>query len=175
MAGILVNRSVPQVVQEANVYINGKGYLGVTKKLKLPVIEFETIEAKSALSTNYSTGILKATDIEFTVSKVDKNQFLAIGLNSWTNRVPFLFKASIHQSGKAKDIPLSLAITGDIISWEMSDLEAGKEIEITIKMSAHFIDLNVDSVPMILKDSENMICIVGGVDYLASVRSNLGE
>ena len=57
MAGILANRSVPQVVQEANVYINGKGYLGVTKKLKLPVIEFETIEAKSALSTNYSTGI----------------------------------------------------------------------------------------------------------------------
>ncbi|WP_272892160.1 phage major tail tube protein [Campylobacter vicugnae] len=26
-----------------------------------------------------------------------------------------------------------------------------------------------------LKDSQNMICILGGVDYMAQVRSNLGE
>lgn len=171
----MVSRQVPQIVQDVNVFINGMGYLGVTKKLKLPTIEFETIEVKSALSTTYNSGVLKPTEIEFTVSKIDKNQFLSIGLNSWTNRVPFLFKASIHQSGKAKDVPLSLAITGDIISYEVSDLESAKEMEITIKMSAHFIDLNIDSIPMILKDSENMICIVGGVDYMAQVRSNLGE
>ncbi|WP_141083044.1 phage major tail tube protein [Campylobacter vicugnae] len=28
---------------------------------------------------------------------------------------------------------------------------------------------------MMLKDNKNMICIVGGVDYMAQVRSNLGE
>jgi len=27
----------------------------------------------------------------------------------------------------------------------------------------------------LLKDSENMICVIGGVDYMAGVRSNLGE
>jgi len=27
----------------------------------------------------------------------------------------------------------------------------------------------------VLKDSENMICVIGGVDYMAGVRSNLGE
>lgn len=168
-------REVPQIIQEANVYINGKGYLGVTKKLKIPTIEFEMIETKSALSANYSSGAIKNTELEFTISKIDNNQFLALGLNSWSNKIPFLFKASVHESGKNKDVPLSLAVSGDIISWEMGEIESAKEMEVTIKMSAHFIDLNVDGIPMILKDSQNLICIVGGVDYLTNVRSNLGE
>ncbi|WP_267873713.1 phage major tail tube protein [Campylobacter anatolicus] len=28
---------------------------------------------------------------------------------------------------------------------------------------------------MVLFDVENMICLIGGVDYLGKVRSNLGE
>ena len=162
-----MKRQIPQVIQEGNVYIDGIGYLGVTKKLKLPTIEFEMIESKGALSTNYTTGMLKATEVEFTVSVLDKNMWVNLGLNSFTNRIPWLFKASIFQSGKSK--------TGDIISYEVSEFESGKELEVNIKLSAHFVDINVDGVPMVLKDSENMICVIGGVDYMAGVRSNLGE
>lgn len=72
-------------------------------------------------------------------------------------------------------MPFSAAFTGYIISYEVSEFESGKELEVTIKLSAHFVDINVDGVPMVLKDSENMICVIGGVDYMAGVRSNLGE
>lgn len=170
-----MRREVPQVVQECNVFVNGKGYLGVTKSLKLPTLEFETIESKGAISAEYSTGVLKATEMEFKVQVIDKNTFLSMGINSYVNRVPFLFKASIFQSGNASKVPLSLAITGDIKSLEFSELESSKEIEVTIKMSVHFMDLNINKIPVILKDVENMICIVGGVDYMAQVRSNLSE
>lgn len=170
-----MKRQIPQVIQEGNVYIDGIGYLGVTKKLKLPTIEFEMIESKGALSTNYTTGMLKAIEVEFTVSVLDKNMWVNLGLNSFTNRIPWLFKASIFQSGKSKTVPFSAAFTGDIASYEVSEFESGKELEVTIKLSAHFVDINVDGVPMVLKDSENMICVIGGVDYMAGVRSNLGE
>lgn len=43
-----MKRNIPQVVVEANAFINGKGYLGIVKNLKVPTIEFETIEAKGA-------------------------------------------------------------------------------------------------------------------------------
>ncbi|WP_086243953.1 phage major tail tube protein [Campylobacter devanensis] len=168
-------RDIPQVVQDVNVFIDGRGYLGVTKKLKIPTIEFEMLESKSALSTNYNMGVLKATEMEFTISKCDLNQFKAMGLNVWGTGLPFLFKASVHQSGAAKDKALALAVTGDIISWEMSDIESAKEVEITIKLCAHFLSLTINGVPMMLKDSKNMICILGGVDYMAQVRANLGE
>lgn len=170
-----MKRVAPQIIQEANVFINGKGYLGISKNVKIPTLEWEMIENKGALSANYTTGILKDTEMEFKINVLDFNTFLSFGLNSFTNRVPFLFKASIHQSGKANKVPLSMAVTGDIISLETTELEAGKEMEVTIKMSAHFLNLNIDGVPLIIKDVENMICIVGGVDYMAKVRSNLGE
>lgn len=170
-----MKREALQTIQEANAYINGKGYLGLVKKLKIPTLEWEMIEAKGALSTNYNAGILKATEFEFTISKMDKNEYLSFGLNSFAARVPFLFKASIHQSGKLKKVPFSMAITGDIISMDTSDFESGKEAEVTFKVAAHFVDINIDGVPMLLKDSENMICLIGGVDYMAGVRANLAE
>ncbi|MBE3021862.1 phage major tail tube protein [Campylobacter sp. 7477a] len=50
-----------------------------------------------------------------------------------------------------------------------------KEVEVSVKLSAHFLDINIDNVPMVVKDVENMICLISGVDYMAKVRSNLGE
>lgn len=170
-----MKRIAPQIIQEANVFINGKGYLGVSKNVKIPVLEWEMIENKGALSANYSSGVLKDTEMEFKINVLDLNAFLSFGLNSFTNRVPFLFKASIHQSGCAKKVPLALAVTGDIVSLETTELEAGKEMEVSIKLSAHFMGLTIDGIPLILKDTENMICIIGGVDYMAQVRNNLGE
>ncbi|RXJ80817.1 phage tail protein [Aliarcobacter skirrowii] len=171
----MAKREIPQVVQECNVFINGKGYLGVTKSLKLPTFEFETMEVKGAMGAEVSTGVLKATEIEFKIQVLDTNLFLSTGLNTYANRVPFLFKASVFQSGKMKKVPLSLAITGDIKAVELPELESSKEMEVTVKMSAHFVNLNIDGVPVILKDVENMICIIGGVDHLAQTRTNLGE
>ena len=108
-----MKRIIPQAVQECNVFINGQGYLGVTKTLKLPTMEFETIEAKGALSANYSSGILAATEVSFTIRIADRNTWLAMGLNAFSSRVPFLFTASIYQaSGEPK--PFSAAFTGDI-------------------------------------------------------------
>jgi len=127
------------------------------------------------MSTEYSMGVLKPTNIEFKISSLDRNIFLTMGLNSYSLRVPFLFKASIFQSGSTKKLPVSLSITGDILALEMGDFESAKEMEVSIKMSAHFINLTIDGIPTILKDVENMICLIGGVDYMANVRANLGE
>ena len=51
----MVKRQIPQVVQEANVFINGQGYLGVVKSLTIPKIEQEMIEVKGALGGNFAS------------------------------------------------------------------------------------------------------------------------
>ncbi|WP_180999680.1 phage major tail tube protein, partial [Campylobacter concisus] len=53
--------------------------------------------------------------------------------------------------------------------------ESGKEMEVTVKLAVHFLDINIGKAPVALLAVENMICLIGGVDYLAQVRSNLGE
>lgn len=169
-----MKRNIPQVVVEANAFINGKGYLGIVKNLKVPTIEFETIETKGALGATYQTGALKDTQVEFKISKIDKNQFVSLGLNAFSSRIPFLFKAGFFE-GSGKQKSFSMALTGDILSYEISDFEDNKEIEVTYKVSAHFLDINIDGVPMVLKDVENMICVIGGVDYMAKLRDALSE
>jgi len=48
-------------------------------------------------------------------------------------------------------------------------------MEVSVKLAVHFLDINIGKIPVALFDVENMICLIGGVDYLAQVRSNLGE
>lgn len=169
-----MKRQIPQVVQEANVYINAQGYLGVVKSLTIPKIEQEMVEIKGALGGNFASGSIKAAQMEFKLNVIDKNMFLGYGLNTWQNRIPFLFKASIFQAGR-EPMPFSMAVTGDIIEIDPGSFESGKEMEVNIKLAVHFLDINIDKIPMVLFDVENMICLLGGVDYLAKVRSNLSE
>ena len=72
-------------------------------------------------------------------------------------------------------MPFSMAVTGDIIEIDPGSFESGKEMEVNVKLAVHFLDLNIDKIPMIVFDVENMICLIGGVDYLTKVRSNLSE
>ncbi|MBE2986560.1 phage major tail tube protein [Campylobacter sp. RM12920] len=171
----MLKRKIPQVVQEANAYINGQGYLGVVKSLTIPKIEQDMIEIKGALGGNFASGSIKPVEMEFKLSVIDKNMYLGYGLNTWQNRIPFLFKASIYQAGKGEAVPFSMAVTGDIVEIDPGSFESGKELEVTVKLAVHFLDINIDKIPMVLFDVENMICLIGGVDYLAKVRSNLGE
>ena len=168
-------RKIPQVVQDVNVFVNGQGYLGYAKSVGVPTIEQEMIESKGAISASFATGTFKPCEIEFKIAKIDANMYATLSLNNFTSRVPFLFKASLYEPSKNKTVPFSMAITGDIISIAVKELGAGEEMEVTIKVAVHFLDINVESIPMILFDVENMIYLVGGVDYLANVRANLSE
>lgn len=170
-----MKRSIPQVIQECAVYIDGKGYLGVVKNLKPPKIEQESIEVKGALSTNYASGVLKPMEIEFKIQKVDLNIFAGFGINTFSKYVPFLFKASIYEAGSKESKSLSMAATGDILELDIAEFESGKEIEVSIKLSVRMCALTIAGVPVMMVDNENSICVVGGVDYLAGLRSALGE
>ncbi|EAJ4628899.1 phage tail protein, partial [Campylobacter coli] len=44
-----MKRIIGEVIQEGNIYIDGQGYLGVVRNLKLPDIEQEMIETKGVL------------------------------------------------------------------------------------------------------------------------------
>jgi P2 family phage contractile tail tube protein len=166
-----MGRMKPQVTQDINVFINGKGYLGTASSLKLPDIAQETIEVKGAIGAKYATGAIKAMEMTFTLKVLDANLFLGLGLNTWQNRIPVIFKGNITQDGKQK--ALYGAVTGDWESITLSNLEPESEIEAEVKIQVHFIELTVDNLPVILVDHDNMICLIGGVDYLAQARANL--
>jgi P2 family phage contractile tail tube protein len=166
-----MGRLIPQTLQDLNVFINAKGYIGTISSLKLPDIVQGMVEVKGAIGAKYATGAIKAMEMTFTLKVVDANLFLGLGLNTWKNRIPVIFKGNIMQDGTEKAI--YGAVTGDWESVNLGALEAEKEAEVEVKIQAHFFELTVDNLPVILVDHKNMICIIGGVDYLANARANL--
>jgi len=166
-------RKIPQSIKEINVFINGIGYLGSAKNFKIPTIEVETTELKGAMSANVSTGAIKPLECELKISTLDLNVYAALGSNLAGVKIPLLLKASLIEDGKEHAV--SVAISGDILSYEVGDMENGKEVELALKIAVRFESVSIDGVPMLIYDYNNLICIVGGVDLMSKVRSNLGE
>lgn len=165
---------IPQVIQQANVYIDGQGYLGVTKSVKLPTLEWETVEVKGGLGYNAGTGILKPVEIELKLTNIDFNLYAAMGANNYVLRTPILIKESIHQSG-GKEQAIAVSVLGEFTQIEANDQESGNEMEVTLKIAATFYSVSVGNTPVIIVDTQNLICMIGGVDQMQKLRENLGE
>ena len=56
---------------------------------------------------------------------------------------------------------------------EDKELEAGGEVERTLKMSIVVADLTINGKQEYQIDSDNMVCIVAGTDLLADLRSQI--
>ena len=167
-----MKRVVGEVIQEANVYIDGQGYLGVVRNLKLPDIEQEMIETKASLSANYSTGILKPLEISFKLAVADPVLYAAYFHSTFTKiKAPILFRESVHRGGK--NYGISAEIMGEFISMSESEHESGKEVEVEVKVAVHFYMQRRNNIPLIIYDHSNTILMIDGVDMLSSLRDNL--
>lgn len=167
-----MKRIIGEVIQESNVYIDGQGYLGVVRNLKLPDIEQEMIETKGVLGANYSTGVLKPLELNFKIAVADPVLFAAYFHTTYSEiKAPLLFRESVHRGGK--NYGISAEFLGEFISISESEHESGKEVEVEVKMAVHFYTQRRNNVPIIVYDHKNTILAIDGVDLMSDVRSNL--
>lgn len=165
---------IPQVIEQANCFIDGYGYAGVARDITLPSFEQEVIESKGAISANYGTGVFKAMECTFKISEMGKEAFLSFGLNTFSaTKIPLVFKASIHQSGSGKEIPFVVEMNGEFTSITPPSIVAGSEFTSEIKINVHFLKMTMDKKKLLLVDAKNLILEFNGIDMMAKVRSNL--
>ncbi|MDV6197666.1 phage major tail tube protein [Campylobacter jejuni] len=149
-----MKRIIGEVIQEGNIYIDGQGYLGVVRNLKLPDIEQEMIETKGVLGANYSSGVLKPLEISFKLAVVDPVLYAAFFHTTFSEiKAPLLFRESVHKGGK--NYGISAEFLGEFISISESDHESGKE-RWKLKLKWQFIftcnaAITFQSLPTIIK------------------------
>lgn len=166
-----MTRALPQVIQDINVYLDGTGHLGNVKALKLPTIKQIMVEAKGGISANHASGAIEAMELTFKLNVHEASVYWHFGVNTFTNKIPLVFKGSTFQNGKS--LPAVAIIKGDFDSIDASEFEAGKEIETDVTIAVHSYELLLDNKQAILVDTKNSICLIGGVDYFRQMRANL--
>ena len=162
----------PQTLVDANVWINGKHHLGVSSKVKLPTIEFLKTEQKAGgFERELFNGILGKMEGELVFRVFSDKAFNAAKLSyQSSDHTEILIKASYYQNGKKYPI---VAFWQGNANIEDKELEAGGEVERTLKMSLVFAQLTIDGKEEYQIDSDNMICIVDGTDLLADLRGQI--
>ncbi|WP_294963814.1 phage major tail tube protein [Sulfurimonas sp.] len=164
MAGI----KLPETVVDCTVFVNGIGKAGVTDKdgLKLPDIEEieETVKA-GGFEQSYGTGVFKKLDFEVVIKEIDQDIYVSVGAGLASGLgVNLTIKGSTIQDGVKK--PFVATIQG-------KPSISQKGAETTLKGTATIFGYEYDGVPLCMFDTKNMIGMIGGVDYLATLRSHI--
>lgn len=166
-----MSRIIPNAIEDVTIFIDGKGYLGVAESFTPPTITQKTIDALGAANSKRASGSIEPLEISVKISVLDVNLWNAYGINTYINRVPLVFKASVHQENTS--VPFMAIVTGDFEEVSRAEFKSGDKIEIELKIQVHKYAETINNVPTILYDADNTILMMGGVDYFEKVRENL--
>ena len=161
-----------QMMKDINIFVDGIGHLGTSKEAKLPQVKFkkQTVE-RGGFEKEINIGTLEKLEAEFTLSEYSPAVYAAMGLGTASGLgANITIKGSITQNGK--HIPAIATLQGEI---EVDDgsWKANSEVERKIKMNVNKYIMEIDGKQGVLLDTENMIAIIDGVDYLADLRAHI--
>ncbi|MEI6856730.1 phage major tail tube protein [Psychrilyobacter sp.] len=168
---------IPHVLNGFNAYDDDTELVGVVS-VELPNIEFltETISGAGIAGELEVPiiGLLKSMEMTFKERTITSNSFelMKPGLNIITLR------GSIQQQDKKtsliEEIGMKVVVNYLAKSMNLGGLEQAKAMDNETKVEVVRIAVTVDNEPKILIDKMNHLCVIGGIDYLAAFRKNLG-
>lgn len=162
-----------ETLKEANIFIDGRGHLGVTKSFALPAITEVMTDDEGALKGKSDTGIYEALELTFKIEVLDSKLYAEFFGANKLAQIPLVLKESIHQTGGSGK-PLEVILKGKCESITLNEDTSGAVREVSVKMwcDTYILSQN-NEPPMITYDRNNYIFNAFGVDLLAQTRSDL--
>jgi P2 family phage contractile tail tube protein len=161
----------PQTMTGANVFIEGVGFIGTTKEVDYPKLEFTTWTSNSGLGEReVDTGLLKAMTATFTFEEYNKIYFEILS-KRWNEKANIYVKQNITEG--IKQIPLVVTFKGNLKSIEFPKYEHGKEVNVVLELAVSFYKFEYNNDEQFLVDLNNMIFTINGQDKFQEIRANL--
>jgi P2 family phage contractile tail tube protein len=163
---------LPQTLTDINIFVDGIGHLGTSKKVTLPKIEqIRETQTAGGFERSIDTGIFKELSAEFILNEYSPIVFAAMAAGAATSLgVNITVKGSFFQEGKRMSIVTTLQGSIDV---DDGDMEAGKQVERKISMKPNLFIMEIDGKQSCLFDTTNMIANIDGVDYLSDLRNHI--
>ncbi|MCP3922636.1 MAG: hypothetical protein GY714_08635 [Desulfobacterales bacterium] len=159
----------PQTMTGASAFIEGVGFLGTTKEVELPKIEFEEWESKSGLMVRkIDSGVLKPMTAKIVLEEYNDVYYEAL-------KKRFNHNASIYLKQNLAPDYTSIVATfgGSVTSLESPKTELAKEVNVTLNLNLWFYKFEIDGSEKILADLKSFILRIDGDDIYSQIRANL--
>jgi P2 family phage contractile tail tube protein len=165
---------IADVLYDMNLFVDGRGYAGRVKEIKLPAIKPKVIAYQAggmASEIDVPMGRFEKMEAEATLYAFDKD---VLNLMRVLPGEQFAFTARgamVSDDGTKK--PVVITMRGILSNVDMDTWKPGDEMPLKITMSLRYYKLEIDGAAVYEIDPVNYKAIVNGTDQLETTRQHL--
>lgn len=164
--------NLPQTMRDINIFVDGIGHLGTSSEFELPKINQKKFTQEfGGFERDVLTGSFEKMEASVTLDEYSASVFAAMALGNATGLgVNITVKGSIFQEGKSKQ---ALATIQGNIDIDDGSWKANEQVKRKLTIAVNAYAMEIDGKQGCLFDVKNMIAIIDGVDFLATLRSQI--
>lgn len=164
----------PKVLQGFNLFVDGRGYAAKVSECELPKLTIKTEEYQPG---GYDAPIemdmgLEKLETNFTLLDLDVDVLKQFGIGH-NNSVPVTLRGALSY-GDGMSVPAVVQFQGMFREIEPPKFGKPGKLELKATMALKYYKLEIGGETIHEIDVENMVRLINGVDYLASMRENIG-
>jgi uncharacterized protein len=166
---------IVDILQNVNLFYDGKGLAGQIEEYTLPKIAVKLLEISAggmAGVIDVPAGMLEKMETEFTINSVNPDIYDGVQF-SMGQTVPLTARAVVQDDNGDKHAVIA-RMRGTVKEVDHGSWKAGEKASQKVSLSLRTYQLLRDGKEMIFADPMNMVLRVNGIDQLAADRAILG-
>ena len=165
---------IPETLSNYNLYVDGKGFAGLSTSVTLPKLKIKTDEHRAGGMdgpVKMDLG-MEAMDAAFAMASMTREVLNFFGLADATAFNGVFRGAFRDMKGKTKSTAASFR--GMLSEIDPGDWKAGEKSEAKYTVSLSYYKLEIDGAAVHEIDLLGMVRMINGVDQLAEIRKAIG-
>lgn len=167
---------LPKVLKNWSLYIDGRGYAGLAKKIKLPKLETEGEDYRAAgmLGTVKIELGIKGLELGFTLAEFSAAVLRSWGVQDISGINARFLGAAVAADGAGTDA-IEISVRGRWESLDMGDVEGKKLSELDVTMPLTYYRYSLNGEVLIEIDMISGKMVVDGKDMTADQLNAIGQ
>ena len=165
--------SLPKVLKNFNLFVDGRGYAGLVEELTLPKLDLKMDEL-------YNGGMDAPIDLEmgmsklecdFTLSEYNSDVIRQFGLRNGA-QAPLTLRGGLDDETGVT--PVIVNVRGAWKDLDLGSWKAGEKAPLKVMVTLRYYKLTIGGEELVEVDVPNMVRIINGEDQLAAMRDAIG-
>jgi P2 family phage contractile tail tube protein len=164
---------IPKILKSFNLFIDGRGYVGLVEDITLPKLSAKMTELHTGgmdMPLDMELGMDKL-ECSFSLCEYDIDAISQFGLNNGA-QVPLTLRGALDNEEGVT--PIVITLQGAWKELDFGNWKAGDKPSLKVNVTARYYKLEVGGEEMVEIDVPNMVRKIKGVDQLEATRAAIG-